>query len=85
MKARVLTGSKREIAESVSRIDGDVREAIVFINEPPPPEPSRPITPNVSGAGRPAPDIFAEMEPFCVRHGNADDSRDAIYRRVENE
>lgn len=83
MKARVLTGSKREIAETVARIDGDVREAIVCINEPP--EPSRPIATNGVGTGHSGPDIFAEMEPFCVRRGNADDSRDAIYRRVEGE
>ena len=34
MNAQVLTGSKKEIAESVARIPGEVREAIVFIEEP---------------------------------------------------
>ena len=34
MKARVLTGSKQEIADKVAEIDGDIREAIVFIDEP---------------------------------------------------
>ena len=30
MKAHILRGSKQEIAESLIRITGDVREAIVF-------------------------------------------------------
>ena len=78
MKARVLTGSKREIAETVSRIDGEVREAIVFVEEPS--DLARPAAANGAGA-----DLFAEMEPFTVRRGDADDSRDAIYRRAAGE
>ena len=72
MKARVLTGSKQEIAEKVAEIDGDIREAIVFIDEP-------------SAEKGFAENIFAEMEPFTVRQGGADDSRAAIYRRMEGE
>ncbi len=34
MKTEVLRGSKQEIAESVVRISGEVREAIVFVEEP---------------------------------------------------
>jgi hypothetical protein len=30
-------------------------------------------------------DIFAEMEPYTVQVGNADDSREAIYTRMEGE
>lgn len=36
MKAHVLTGSKQEIAEKVTEIEGDIREAIVFVDEPSP-------------------------------------------------
>ena len=34
MKPRVLTGSKQEIADTVSRLAGKIREAIVFVEEP---------------------------------------------------
>jgi hypothetical protein len=34
MSTQILRGSKREIAESVAQIPGEVREAIVFIEEP---------------------------------------------------
>ena len=68
----MLTGSKREIAEKVAEIDGEIREAIVFVEEPSAP----------SGS---ATDIFAEMETFTVRQVGADDSRDALYRRMEGE
>ena len=74
MKPQVLTGSKQEIADTVLRIPGEVREAIVFIEEP-------------SGAVDEASveDIFAEMEPFSVRAGGADYSREALYSRTEGE
>jgi len=74
MKAHVLTGSKTEIAETVARIDGVVREVIVFVEEPSDskPEPSEE-------------DFFAEMEPFMVRVGCADDSRESLYTRMEGE
>ena len=72
MKPRVLTGSKQQIAEKVAEIDGEVREAIVFVDEPP-------------ASGGSAADIFAEMEPFTVRQAGVDDSREAVYRRIEGE
>ena len=34
MNAQVLLGSKEEIAQGVTRIPGEVREAIVFVEEP---------------------------------------------------
>ena len=72
MNARVLTGSKREIAEKVAELDGEVREAIVFVED--------------SGAPAGAVgDIFTEMEPFTVRQVSVDDSRDAVYGRMEGE
>ena len=71
MTARVLTGSKQEIAQKLAQIEGSIHEAIVFIDEPSPVELSE--------------DIFAEMEPFTVQQATADDSRDAVYQRLEGE
>jgi hypothetical protein len=72
MKTQVLAGSKQEIAERFARIEGDVREAIVFIQEP-------------ADSPSPQEDIFAEMEPFAVKQGTADYSRGALYGPVEDE
>jgi len=74
MKVQVLRGSKEEIAETVARLTGDVREAIVFVEEPAQAtkEPS-------------AEDLFAEMEPFTVKTGGADYSREALYSPMEGE
>ncbi len=74
MKAQVVKGSKQEIAETVARISGEVREAIVFVEEP------SDQTQTPSGE-----DIFAEMEPFMVKVGGADYSREAIYTRMDGE
>jgi len=74
MKTHVLTGSKGEIAESVVRIDGVIREAIVFVEEP---SDSLPVSSEE--------DIFAEMEPFTVRVGGVDDSRESLYTRLVGE
>jgi len=74
MKAQVVKGSKQEIAETVVRIPGEVREAIVFVEEPPD------QTQAASGE-----DLFAEMEPFVVHVGGADYAREAIYTRLEGE
>jgi hypothetical protein len=77
MKTHVLKGSKQEIADNLARLNGEVREAIVFIEEP---------TPPVAGASTPnGEDIFAEMRPFMVDVENVDDSREAIYTRMEVE
>jgi hypothetical protein len=75
MKAQILRGSKQEIAEAVVRIAGEVREAIVLVEEP-----ADQVPPPVPGE-----DIFAEMEPYMVNVGNADFSREAIYTRQEGE
>ncbi len=67
-------GSKQEIAETVARISGEVREAIVFVEEP-----------SDQAQAPSGEDIFAEMEPFMVHVGGADYSREAIYTRMEGE
>jgi len=74
MKVQVLTGSKREIAEAVVAIHGAVREAIVFVEEP-----------SDASAVQPGEDIFGEMEPFTVKVGIADCSREAIYTTMPGE
>jgi hypothetical protein len=77
MKTHVLTGSKQEIAESLARISGEVREAIVFVEE------LAPAAPGVQTTD--AQDMFAEMRPFMVDVEDVDDSREAIYSRMEGE
>ncbi len=77
MNARVLKGSKQEIAQQVAELEGDVREAIVFIEQPP------------GASTQPAPataeEPFKEMEPYMVQVGNVDYSREAIYSRMRGE
>jgi hypothetical protein len=77
MKTHVLKGSKQEIADNLVRISGEVREAIVFVEEP------APAAPGVQTID--ANDIFDEMLPFMVDVQVVDDSRAAIYSRMEGE
>jgi hypothetical protein len=77
MKAHVLRGSKQEIVEDLVRISGEVREAIVFVEESAAAEAGR----EAEGAD----DIFAEMLPFMVDVADVDDSREAIYARMDGE
>jgi hypothetical protein len=77
MKAHILRGSKQEIVEGLGRISGDVREAIVF-------EVDTASSPSIARAPN-GEDIFAEMLPYMVDVANIDDSREAIYSRMENE
>jgi hypothetical protein len=74
MKTHVLRGSKQEIAESLVRILGDVREAIVFEEETPPPASRLSVD-----------DIFAEMREYMVDIPNFDDSRETIYLPMDGE
>lgn len=74
MKTHVLRGSKQEIAQNLVRIDGDVREVIVFEDEPVITTPAIQVE-----------DIFAEMIPYMVDVHSADDSREAIYSRMDGE
>ncbi len=78
MTSRVLTGSKQEIAQKVANLEGEVREAIVFIEEPADLRPP-------GGTGAQDPDIFAEMEPYTVQVRDVDDSREALYTWQEDE
>ncbi len=75
MQAHVLRGTKRQIAENLAQMPGEVREAIVFVEEPAPAEARMP--------GRE--DIFAEMRPYMVDVEDLDDTREAVYMRREGE
>jgi hypothetical protein len=75
MHAHVLRGTKQQIAENLARMPGEVREAIVFVEEPAPAE-ARMLDRE---------DIFAEMRPYMVNVEDLDDTREAVYTRVEGE
>jgi hypothetical protein len=75
MQAHVLRGPKQQIAENLARMSGEVREAIVFVEEPAPPEARMPD----------GEDIFAEMRPYMVSVEDLDDAREAVYTRGEGE
>jgi hypothetical protein len=51
MRVQVLKGSKQQIAQSVAEIPGEVREAMVFVEDS--------VDTGPAAAGE---DIFAEME-----------------------
>ena len=73
MRAHVLRGTKQQIAENLARMPGEIREAIVFVEEPGPAE--------TRMSDRE--DIFAEMHPYMVDVEDLDDSREAVYTRGE--
>jgi hypothetical protein len=75
MQPHVLRGTKEQIAESLARMSGEVREAIVFVDDPEAPSGDPPV----------AKDIFAEMRPYMVDVDDVDDSREAIYTRLDGE
>ena len=75
MKTHVLKGSKQEIAEGLARIIGEVREAIIFEEEPL----------SLIAASHQSADIFAEMELFMVDSQQVDDSRESVYKRMDCE
>jgi len=76
MKTHVLTGSRTEIADALARIEGEIREVVVVVEEPvdsiPPPIETEE-------------DFLAEMGPHMVHVGDVDYSREAIYTRMEGE
>ena len=76
MKTHILTGSKSEIADALAQVDGVIREVIVFIEEP---------SDSIPALTETEEDIFAEMEPYMVKAGGIDCSREAIYTRMEGE
>lgn len=79
MTARVLTGSKQEIAQQVANLEGDVRKAIVFLEESPQTATAAPFAPEA------VEDLFKEMEQYMVNVGGVDYSREGIYTRKTGE
>jgi hypothetical protein len=77
MTARVLTGSKHEIAQQVANLEGEVREAVVFIEEP-----TAVAAQRMSGTVE---ELFAEMRPYESNAPDIDDSREAIHTRKPGE
>jgi hypothetical protein len=75
MKTHVLTGTRTEIVQGLARIAGEVREAIVFVDD------------STAANGPPAQveDIFAEMQPYMVDVVDFDDSRETIYSPTDGE
>jgi hypothetical protein len=74
MTTRIITGSKREIADRIVEIEGDVREVVVFIDEPSVDRSAASTAADGSG------DIFAEMDAHAVQAGGqVDYSRESIY------
>ncbi len=81
MTARFITGSKQEIARKVAGLEGDVREAIVFIEE----SANASIT-TTQGVPDSVEEMFKEMEPYMAHSGgNVDYSRQAVYTRKQGE
>jgi hypothetical protein len=75
MQAHVLRGTKQQIAENLAQMPGEVREAIVFVDEPTPTEARMPDRE----------DIFAEMRPYMVSVEDLNDAREAVYTRGQGE
>jgi hypothetical protein len=69
MTVRVITGSKQEIARKVAGLEGDVREAIVFIEQP--------AGTSAQNVPETVDEMFKEMEPYMAHAGDVDYSRDA--------
>jgi hypothetical protein len=72
MKARHFVGNKQEIARMIAEFDGEIRGAIIFVEDH-------------AVADEPASDFFAAMEPLMVPHVTIDNSRSAIYQRRGDE
>jgi hypothetical protein len=75
MEAHILKGSKQEIVDRLIRISGEVREAIVFEDEPA----------ALAATPQEIEDIFAEMGPFMIDAPQVDDTREAVYTRMDGE
>jgi hypothetical protein len=54
-----------------------VREAVVFVEES--------LGASAQSAPETVEELFAEMEPYTTTVGDFDDSREAIYQRMEGE
>jgi hypothetical protein len=75
MTIQVIEGKKEEIAEKIGKISGQVTRAIVWIED------EGGQAPNLMDVDA----IMAELDRDTVSVGHVDDSREALYTRLENE
>jgi hypothetical protein len=73
IKAQTINGPKEQIAKELNKLGFEVIEAIVFFDD------------GEKGAASAGENIFAEMEPETVNVPDVDYSREAIYRRPDDE
>jgi hypothetical protein len=72
---QVIEGRKDEIVEKIAKLHGQVTRAIIWVDEPVP----RPRSSTEVDA------ILAQLNEDTVSVGRVDDSREAIYTRLEDE
>jgi predicted AAA+ superfamily ATPase len=75
MTFQVIEGKKDEIVEKISRINGQVTRAIVWVEDAAP-------TPR---APQEIEKILADLDKDTVSVGFVDDSREALYTPMEDE
>ena len=77
MRTQILRGSKEEIAETLVRLNGEVREAIIFLEDL--------ESLDSQSASADSEEFFAEIRPSMVDAAEIDDSREAIDSRAVGE
>lgn len=82
MQTVILNGTKQEIVDQLASLDGNVTKAIVYVESTVAASKASPTSLPEVGVDE---DIFAEMAPYMVEVGYFDDSREAIYTRLEGE
>ena len=75
MTIQVIEGQKNEILEKISKLTGQVTRAILWIDD---------VAPSPSGL-RDVDAILADLNQDTVAVGFVDDSREALYTRLEDE
>ncbi|MFN0136010.1 MAG: hypothetical protein ACKVS9_07815 [Phycisphaerae bacterium] len=87
MRTRVLTGTRQSIADEIARLDVEVREAIVFLDETgaKPTVAASACTSTRGSQPIAVAEFFAEMDDDAVLTTHVDDSREAIYRESPGE
>jgi len=73
MTIQVIEGHKKEILEKISQLTGQVTRAILWVED------------TVPAAPRDVAAILADLDQDTISAGFVDDSREAIYTRMEDE
>jgi hypothetical protein len=79
MRAEVVQGTRQQIADRLTRIDGNVVEAIFFVDEASNGKTAPPLTDDQFEQ------LLREMKAQTVSVGRADYSRQSIYSPMEGE